>query len=82
MFGALRSAITAENRAALVAVLSPRATYDALRELLHLGNEELDSALALMPRGLAAELIEEAPSELGAELMERMAPRKAANALG
>ncbi len=74
----LVAAIEANDRAAVAALLSPLTAYDALREVLNLSDEQRGAAFELMPRDLVAELIEEAPSELGADLVERMTPERAA----
>lgn len=77
----LIAAIEAEDRDAIAEALAPLATYDALREVMNLGTDQRDKVLELMPSYLAADLVEEAPSELGADLMARMAPERAADVL-
>lgn len=77
----LVDAIEANDRAAVVALLSPLPAYDALREVLNLSDEQRDAAFVLIPRDLVADLIEEAPSELAADLVERMTPDRAADVL-
>ncbi len=77
----LMAAIGAGDGTAVAELLAPLTPYDALREVLNLSEEQRDAAFALMPPDLVAVLIDEAPSELGADIVERMAPDKAADVL-
>jgi magnesium transporter len=54
---------------------------EALREVLTFSPEERDTLLTLIPAEVASELIEEAPSELAADLVERLDADKAAEIL-
>lgn len=77
----LLEAIRAEHSATIADVLDPLPYSDALRLLLNLSEQDRDSAFALMPTQLAAEMIEEAPHEMAASFVAHMAPVKAAEVL-
>jgi magnesium transporter len=64
--------------AALAALLDPLPRSEALRELLNLTPEDRNAAMALMPAQLAAEFIEEAPTDLATDLIERLDAKRAA----
>lgn len=77
----LIEAIETGNATKLAALLEPLPTSAALREVLNLDSALRDVAFALMPPDLASELIEEAPSEMAADLVEHMTPEKGAEVL-
>ena len=74
----LKFAVGAGDASAISALLDPLPYSDALREVLNLPTGDRDKVLSLVSTELAAELIEEAPHELAAELMERLAAVRAA----
>jgi len=71
------AAAALEDESTLTALLSPLPLSDALRELMNLDSEDRRTVLTLIPSELAAELIEEAPNELGAVLMETLETARA-----
>ncbi|WP_045998768.1 magnesium transporter MgtE N-terminal domain-containing protein, partial [Loktanella sp. S4079] len=77
----LRAAAEAKDAAVLNALLDPLPYSEALRELLSLTPEERDVVLSLVSSDLAAQLIEEAPHEMGAELIERLETSRAVEIL-
>ena len=77
----LLEAIHREDGLAIADVLDPLPYSDALRLLLNLPEHDRDHAFALMPAQLAAEMVEEAPSEMAAALVAHMIPAKAAEVL-
>lgn len=81
MRSALRDGLEEGDGGALTALLDPLPYAEALRELLDLEPEERDRVLSLVAPELAAELIEEAPHELGAEMIERLEASRAAQIL-
>lgn len=76
--GALLSALVLEDSDQLTALLAPLSRADALRELLQLDIDERRKVLTLVAPELAADLIEEAPHEMGADLMETLEASRAA----
>jgi magnesium transporter len=63
-------AIGAQDADRLTALLGRLSLAEALREVLDLSQDARSAVLTLIPAPLAAELIEEAPHEMGAVLME------------
>ncbi len=78
---ALRAAIEAEDEARLDALLDPLPPSEALRLILNLGVEVRGEAFRVMAADLAAELVEEAPSELAADFIGAMDAERAAEIL-
>ncbi|NDR59735.1 magnesium transporter [Aliiruegeria sabulilitoris] len=79
--GELRRAIEAEDEARLDQLLDPLPPSEALRLLLNLGEDLRDDAFRVMAADLAAELVEEAPSELAADFIGSMDAERAAEVL-
>lgn len=77
----LMAAIGAQDGNHIASLLHPLTHSEALREILNLKEEDRVTAIALMPVELAAMLIEEAPSEIGAELVGSLAPKQGADVL-
>ncbi|SMX41457.1 magnesium transporter [Actibacterium lipolyticum] len=77
----LRAAADAKDAQTLNALLDPLPYSEALRELLNLAPEERDVVLSLVSPELAAELVEEAPHEMGADLIERLEASRAVEIL-
>lgn len=74
----IKAAADASDAAALVKLLDPLPLSEALRELLHLSMDDRVLVLSLVPVELAAQLIEEAPGETGADLIEGLTAIRAA----
>ncbi|TCS50181.1 magnesium transporter [Primorskyibacter sedentarius] len=74
---ALLAAIAQDDAAEISALLEPLPLADALREILQLEADDRKKVLTLVPPALAAHLIEEAPHELGASLMEALEAARA-----
>lgn len=68
-----------QNGTDLSSLLDPLPRSEALREVLNLSAEDRDAAFDLISVGLAAELIDEAPTELAGDLIERMEAGRAAS---
>jgi len=66
----LQAAATADDAARLNELFEPLALSEALRELLELSAEDRRSVLTLISPEMAADIVEEAPHELAAVLME------------
>lgn len=77
----LRRLLAEGNGDGLATLLDPMPLSEALREVLNLSPDERNAVLSLIPPELAAELIEEAPSELAVDLVERMTPARAAEVI-
>ena len=77
----VKDAVDARDADVLVALLDPLPPSAALRQLLLLDIEDRDALLALVPPGLAASLIEEAPVQAATDLVERMETDLAAETL-
>lgn len=77
----VKDAVDARDADTLVMLLAPMLPSAALRQLLFLSAEDRDTLLALIPAGLAAELIEEAPHSAATDLVERMETVRAAEVL-
>lgn len=74
----IQAAAAAQDVEALVTLLDPLPYSEALRELLTLSLDDQDLVLALVPVGLAARFIQEAPDEMAAGLVERQTAARAA----
>lgn len=74
----LRDAILRQDAHAINALFSPLPLADSLRELLTLEPSERPIVLSLFPADLAAAVIEDAPHEVGASLMEALETSHAA----
>ncbi len=77
----LRRAIEAEDDLRLDELLDPLPPSEALRLLLNLGVDLRGDAFRVMTADLAAELVEEAPSELAADFIGSMDAERAAEVL-
>lgn len=77
----LRSATEAKDGERLDAFFEPLALSDALRELLALTTDDRRTVLTHVSPELAAALIEEAPHEMGATLMEDLETTRAVEIL-
>lgn len=77
----LSDAIASSDAEALRLLLEPLSLAEALRELLQLNAAERAFVLALLPSELAAALIEDAPHEMGADLMEALETSRAVEIL-
>lgn len=73
----LELAIAEEDAEKISALLGPLPLADALRELLRLEPDDRRKVLTLVPPDLAALLIEEAPHEMGAGLLETLEATRA-----
>lgn len=73
----IKAAADARDVAALVALFAPLPLSEALRELLHLSVEDRVLVLSLVPADLAAALIEEAPGETAADLVQGLTAMRA-----
>lgn len=73
----LAAALAARDAEKLFDLLAPVSLAEALRELLQLDQADRPIVLALLPSDLAAALIEEAPHEMGADLMEGLETARA-----
>lgn len=71
------TALEARNADQLLLLLEPVSLAEALRELLQLTSDDRAIVLSLLPSDLAAALIEEAPHEMGADLMETLETSRA-----
>lgn len=74
---ALFAAVERDDAVEIAALLEPLPRADALREILQLEPDSRRNVLTLVPPALAAHLIEEAPHELGASLMETLKASRA-----
>lgn len=74
---ALLTAVAQDDAAEIAALLEPLPLADALREILQLEPDDRRKVLTLVPPTLAAHVIEEAPHELGASLMETLEATRA-----
>jgi magnesium transporter len=74
----LRAALESDDGQQLEAIFEELTLSEGLRALLQLEEEERGRVLTLIPRELAAELVEEAPHEQATELVERLDPKDAA----
>ncbi|WP_170526260.1 magnesium transporter [Ruegeria arenilitoris] len=74
----IKEAVEQSNASELEALLDSLTSSEALREVLQLTPAERDTVLEIVPVGLAAELVEEAPNEMAVELVERLKPERAA----
>lgn len=77
----IRDAVGQSSASELEDLLDPLTSSEALRELLLLSPAERDIVLEIVPVGLAASLVEEAPNEMAVELVERLEPERAAEIL-
>ena len=77
----IKEAVEQSSAKDLEALLDPLSSSEALREVLQLSPAERDTVLEIVPVGLAAELVEEAPNEMAVELVERLKPERAAEIL-
>ncbi|MDB9838548.1 magnesium transporter [bacterium] len=73
----ISAAIETKDSEKLNAIFEPMAMSDGLRELLELTVDDRSLVLTLLSAELAAALIEEAPHEMGADLMEDLEPTRA-----
>ncbi|SNR43245.1 magnesium transporter [Puniceibacterium sediminis] len=73
----LGAAATAGDAARLNALFERLSLAEALRELLELSADDRRKVLTLISPEVAAGLVEEAPHELGADLMEDLEPARA-----
>lgn len=73
----LQSATTAGDAARLNAIFQRLSLSEALRELLELSSDDRRSVLTLISPELAADLVEEAPHEVAADLMEDLETARA-----
>ena len=67
-----REILAAGDSQAMSELVRGRPISDALRGFLRLSSEERDAVLSLLPADTAAELIDEAPTEIAADLVERL----------
>ena len=74
----LLAGLETEDGEQLTALLAPLPLADALRELLELESDDRRKVLTLVSPELAADLVEEAPHEMGADLMETLEASRAA----
>lgn len=74
---ALLAAVVQGDANEIAALLEPLPLADALREILQLEPDDRRKVLTLVPPTLAAHVIEEAPHELGASLMETLEATRA-----
>ena len=68
----LAAALAARDAEKVFDLLAPVSLAEALREILQLDQADRPIVLSLLPSDLAAALIEEAPHEMGADLMEAL----------
>jgi magnesium transporter len=73
----IATALAARNADQLRALLQPLSLAEALRKVLQLSADDRAVVLSLLPSGFAAALIEEAPHEMGADLMEALETTRA-----
>lgn len=73
-----RDLLEANDTENLTAHIDAMVLSDALRELLHLPEDDRIRLLSTVPAALAAALLEEAPNEIAVELTEGLEPDKAA----
>jgi magnesium transporter len=79
---ALKSTMAAADATGLRLLLEPLPLAEALRELLQLNSiDDRAIVLSLLPSELAAAIIEEAPHEIGADLMEALDASRAVEIL-
>ncbi len=73
----LELALAQEDADQITLMLEPLPLAQGLRELLELSPDDRRKVLTLIPADLAADLIEEAPHEMGATLMEALEATRA-----